>query len=302
MTPSLESRDKKAVIFNIARYSIHDGPGIRTSVFFKGCPLSCKWCHNPEGIDQNPREIFNADKCISCGECGQKNKIQNSITNYDNRNVCPAGAREIIGYEITAGQLMDEIKKDSVFYEQSHARGGVTFTGGEPFFQADFLFDVLRRCKDEYIQTAIDTSGYCDTRTLQDAAKITSYFLYDIKFIDSEKHARYCGVPNSLILENLRMLSFEKTKILIRIPVIPGVNNSNSEVNSIFQYIKNFTNIKSVHLLPYHNLYSGKYKKLEKESDYIILPETEIAVNSDRLAIEEIIKIFSAKFRAVIGC
>ena len=144
---------EKGVVFNIMRYSVHDGPGIRTAVFFKGCPLSCKWCHNPESLNPEPQQVVNIQKCIKCGRC-------------DN---CPTGARETIGYEITVPELMKEIKKDLLFYEQSG--GGVTFSGGEPLSQAKFLLEALETCKEEYINTAIDTSGYCDTGALLKAAE-----------------------------------------------------------------------------------------------------------------------------------
>ena len=165
-------------------YSVHDGPGIRTTVFFKGCPLSCKWCHNPESLDQKPEEVFYPHKCIKCGQCNTKSE------RFGER--CPTGARETVGYEITVPDLMKEINKDLLFYEQSG--GGVTFSGGEPLFQAEFLLEALAQCRKDYINTAIDTSGYCDTESLLKAAALANYILYDIKFIDSEKHEKYCGV------------------------------------------------------------------------------------------------------------
>jgi len=288
----------KAVIFNVMRYSIHDGPGIRTSVFFKGCPLSCKWCHNPEGIEPKPQQSFNPQKCINCGQCQKNLTAKPHIEEEQNyfSNDCPTGARETIGYEITAAQLMNEIKKDALFYEQPNtARGGVTFSGGEPFFQAEFLLEMLDLCKREYIQTAVDTCGFCDTQTLLDAAKITDYFLYDIKFFNAENHEKYCGASNVLILENLKKLSQEKTKILIRIPVIPLINDSIQEMTAVFDYIKDFSNIETVHLLPYHNIHSDKYKRLGKQYE---LPEIPAGESQNMNAIAD---IFSSRFRAKVG-
>jgi len=244
---------KKAVVFNIMFYSIHDGPGIRTTVFFKGCPLSCKWCHNPESLNDNTET----------------------------------------GYEITASGLIKEIAKDTLFYEQSG--GGVTFSGGEPFSQADFLLEILAQCKKEYIHTAIDTCGYCDTATLLKAAEIADCFLYDIKFINPEKHEKYCGVSNSLILENLKKLSGVKTKLYIRIPVIPAINDSLPEMTEIFEFIKDFKNIEKVHLLPYHNIQSDKYKRLGKQYEL-----SEISAEESQ-NMNAIVKLFNNRFRTKVG-
>ena len=244
---------EKAIIYNVMRYSIHDGPGIRTTVFFKGCPLSCKWCHNPESIDPKPQQVFNPRKCIKCGRC----EIQAGVDN------CPTGARETIGYGITVPELMKEINKDSLFYEQSG--GGVTFSGGEPFCQAQFLLETLAQCREDCINTAIDSSGYCDTGIMLEAAETTNYFLYDIKFMDPVKHEKYCGTPNDLILKNLERLADTKTKLLLRIPVIPALNDDMVEMKGIFEFVKNIKNIETVHLLPYHNIHTGKYEKIGKQ-------------------------------------
>ena len=279
----------KAVIFNIMRYSIHDGPGIRTSVFFKGCPLSCKWCHNPESLEQAPQQVFNPKKCINCGRC----KINADGFKKIDADICPTGARETIGYEITVSHLMREINKDIFFYEQSG--GGVTFSGGEPFSQVDFLLEVLSQCKNDHISAAVDTCGFCSTDALLKAAEITGYFLYDIKFFDSKKHEKYCGVPNDLILENLKRLSKTKTKLLIRIPVIPSINDNEAEMAAIFNFIKDFENIETVHFLPYHNIHSEKYKKLEKHY------ELSDITNEESPNMSAVVKLFSGRFRTKVG-
>ena len=268
---------KKAVVFNIMRYGIHDGPGIRTTVFFKGCPLSCKWCHNPESISPQPHQIFNEKKCIKCGHC-------------DN---CPTGARETIGYEITVDELMKEITKDRLFYEQSG--GGVTFSGGEPFYQAEFLMEALAQCRKEHINTAIDTCGYCDAGTVLSAAATADYFLYDIKFMDSAKHETYCGVPNDLILKNLLALSETKTKLLVRIPVIPAINDDMPEMKKIFEFLKNIKNIEAVFLLPYHNIHTDKYEKIEKQYEL-----SEIS-GDESPNMDEIKKLFETGFKTKTG-
>ena len=278
---------EEAVVFNIMHYSVHDGPGIRTTVFLKGCPLTCKWCHNPESLDPKPQHIFNSEKCINCGRCAG---FAGGKANSDN---CPTGARETIGYAITSAGLMEELKKDLLFYEQSG--GGVTFSGGEPFYQTNFLLEALSLCREEYINTAIDTSGYCDTGVMLKAAELTNYFLYDLKFIDPAKHREYCGVTNDLILKNLECLSKTKTKILLRIPLIPGINDDMNEMNGIFEFIKNMKNIEMVHILPYHNIQTGKYKKIGKE---YMLPYIS---NEESPNINAINNLFAAKFRTKIG-
>jgi len=268
---------EKAVVFNIMRYSVHDGPGIRTTVFFKGCPLSCLWCHNPESFDPKPQNVFNQQKCINCGYCAN----------------CPTGARETIGYEISAPELMKEINKDRLFYEQSG--GGVTFSGGEPFYQEKFLLSILDCCREDYINTAIDTAGFCDTAVIMKAAETAEYFLYDLKFIDNEKHEKYCGVPNEIILTNLECLAGTKTKLILRIPVIPAINDDIPEMTAIFDFVKGFKNITAVHLLPYHNIQTEKYKKLGKLYGLI-------GLSSDESPNMGIIKnMFAAKFQTRIG-
>ena len=268
---------EKAVVFNVMRYSVHDGPGIRTTVFFKGCPLSCLWCHNPESFEQKPQPVFDPKKCIRCGRC-------------DN---CPTGARETIGYEITVSELMKEIRKDLLFYEQSG--GGVTFSGGEPLSQGAFLLEVLDKCRKDYINTAIDTSGFCDSADILKAAEKANYFLFDIKFIDSAKHEKYCGAPNDLILKNLLLLAGARTKLLIRIPVIPTINDDIAEMTGIFNFIKGINNIETVHLLPYHNLQTDKYKRIGKQYELSEIP------NEESPNMNEILNLFNAKFRTKTG-
>ena len=268
---------EKAVIFNIMRYSVHDGPGIRTTVFFKGCPLTCKWCHNPESIEQKPQQIFNPNKCIKCGHCDD----------------CPTGARETIGYEITVLELMKEINKDILFFEQSG--GGVTFSGGEPLSQAEFLLEALSQCRKDYINTAIDTSGFCQTDYILEAADMANCFLYDIKFIDPVLHEKYCGVSNDLILKNLKKLAETKTMLLIRIPVIPAVNDDIGEMTGIFDFIRDIKNIEAVHLLPYHNIQTDKYKRIGKQYELS-------GISGDESPnMEKIKSMFSEKFRTKVG-
>jgi pyruvate formate lyase activating enzyme len=273
---------EKAFVFNIMRYGIHDGPGIRTTVFFKGCPMSCKWCHNPESLDPKPQAVFDPRKCIKCGNCEKRPM-----------GGCPTGARETIGYEISVGELMAEIKKDLPFYEQSG--GGVTFSGGEPLFQAEFLMEVMENCREDLINTAIDTSGYCETGALLKAAETANYFLYDIKFMDSGKHEKYCGVTNGLILKNLECLAETKTKLLIRIPVIPTINDDLTEMTAIYDFICDLKNIQTVHLLPYHNIHTEKNKKIGKQYGL-----AEIS-GDESPNMNEIRSMFTGKFQTKVG-
>lgn len=257
--------------------------------------MACKWCHNPESLKQQPQETFNPQKCIKCGRCDNSACNNNSERASDN---CPAGARETIGYEISVPELMKEIHKDQLFYEQSG--GGVTFSGGEPFFQPEFLLEALTICKKNYINTAIDTSGFCEKDVLFKAAETTNYFLYDLKFFDNTKHEKFCGVSNGIILKNLEHLAERKTKILIRIPVIPGVNDDVKEMNGIFQFIKDKKNIEAVHLLPYHNIHGDKYKRLGMF--YELCNENGLEVSGDESPnMAEIKSLFETKFRTKVG-
>jgi pyruvate formate lyase activating enzyme len=280
---------EKAILFNIMRYSVHDGPGIRTTVFFKGCPLSCKWCHNPESINPQPQQVFDKNKCIKCGHCASVSTCPSAKES----DICPTGARETIGYEITVPQLMDEINKDLLFYEQSG--GGVTFSGGEPFYQGEFLLEVLAQCRDDYINTAIDTSGFCETDIMLKTASMSNYILFDIKFIDATKHNQYCGVPNELILHNLKCLSKINVKLLIRIPVIPTINDDMQEMTSIFEFLKTINNIEAIHLLPYHNFHVNKYKKTGIQYELSEI-SSEQSPNMDT-----IYKLFSNRYKTKIG-
>lgn len=278
---------KKGTIFNIQKFSVHDGPGIRTTVFFKGCPLECKWCHNPEGLACERELAIFQSRCIGCGMCiaacpnhavelaspGTAGKTGKSHTNVwvaltDREkctvcgkcaDICPAQAREIAGRAVTSGWVMEQILKDRIFYDQSG--GGVTFSGGEPFMQPEFLLELLMRCKDEDISTAVDTSGYVSWESIEQAAPLTDLFLYDIKIMDPARHAKYTGVPNQIILDNLAKLSRAHESIIARIPIIPGVNDDEANIESTGKFLSSL-GITRVSILPYHNMGSDKYTRL----------------------------------------
>ena len=285
------------LIFAIKKYSIHDGPGIRTTVFFKGCPLNCWWCHNPEGIDLQPNLIFHENRCIQCYDCVKacsNNAIAKNIhTNKQKCTLdgncvaaCPGNAREILGKEYSAVQLMQQIEKDIIFYDDSD--GGVTFSGGEPFLQPKFLKNILKECQSKRIHTAVDTSGYVNTDILLDMSEYIDLFLYDLKIIDDKKHIEYTGVSNELILHNLLMLTQKKNRIIIRVPIIPGINDDLENIKAIGALLASLKNIEHVEVLPYHKHYLDKNIRLNKVNKLSELPDLS---NSHILKIKEELKL-----------
>jgi len=270
----LEMPQITGTVFDIRRYSIHDGPGIRTSVFFKGCPLDCWWCHNPESQSPASQLVYRPERCIHCLSClkacpnqaivlidGNPMALDNECRLSGNCvRVCQSGAREIAGMKIAAMDVMVEIEKDTVFYDESD--GGVTFSGGEPFMQPIFLQSLLRMCKERKIHTAVETCGFVDSGTLLSTAPFVDLYLYDLKVIDEEKHKRFTGVSNKTILENLTSLSRSHGHITIRFPLIPGVNDDNGNISRIGEFVSRLGNVEEVDVLPYHKLGIEKYKRL----------------------------------------
>jgi pyruvate formate lyase activating enzyme len=261
-------------IFNIQRYSINDGPGIRTTVFLKGCPLHCKWCHNPESISPEKEVLLREDRCIRCGDCSiscEQDAIQRDddgfITDREKCiqcgnciDVCFAEARILVGNEMTADEVITEILKDELFYTESN--GGVTFSGGEPFLQHEFLYLLLAKCKQHNIHTAVDTTGYTSVEILQRSINFIDLFLYDIKTMNDAVHKSFTGVSNKLILENLKKLSEWQKNIIIRIPIIRGINDNLEEIRNIGVFVESLRNISEIHLLPYHKTGIEKYQRL----------------------------------------
>ncbi|MCD6580687.1 MAG: glycyl-radical enzyme activating protein [Desulfuromusa sp.] len=266
---------QQPLIFDIKRYAINDGPGIRITIFFKGCPLSCIWCHNPESISAKPQKMYNHDKCIGCGECVKACPNQactltaDGIITDSNRcdlsgrcaKVCPTLATEISGYYKSALELLKIIEKERVLFDQSG--GGVTFSGGEPLLYPDYLTEILDLCGKQQIHRTIDTCGFVKEEILLEMAKQTDLFLYDLKLMDSAKHKGYTGVSNELILSNLVALAKSGANIQIRIPLIKGVNSDLKNITETATFIAKLAGEKkSVNLLPYHDIASHKYQKL----------------------------------------
>jgi len=229
----------KGLIFDIKRFAIHDGPGIRTTVFFKGCPLKCWWCHNPEGISE---EIISYS---------QKRKIEKMTFK----------TIKTIGYEVSVDELKNEINKDNIFMEE--ASGGVTFSGGEPLSQPEFLKQILMSCKKDGLHTAVDTSGFASKKNIDKILPYTDLFLFDIKSIDSELHKKSTGVRNEIIIDNFNRIIQSGVKVIARIPIIPSVNNKLAQVELIIEKLLTFkaANFEEIHLLSYHKIGNSKFKR-----------------------------------------
>jgi pyruvate formate lyase activating enzyme len=264
-------------IFNIQHYSIHDGPGIRTTVFFMGCPLRCLWCQNPESQGFQPVIFFDAEKCVGCGQCVEacpEGAIQvvegKSKTNRDQCKghgrcveVCAYDARSLMGRNATAGEVFEAVNADAIFYQNSG--GGVTISGGDPVAQPDFAISILKLCREVGIHTAIETCGFAKWEILKAILDYTDLVLYDIKHMDAAIHKKYTAVSNELILDNAKKIRMElKLPMLARLPIIPGYNDSLENLESAARFIAHeLGNEVKVHLLPYHRLGETKYERME---------------------------------------
>jgi pyruvate formate lyase activating enzyme len=266
------------IVFKFQRHSLHDGPGIRTLVFLKGCPLRCLWCFNPESQKIEPEIVHYTQKCIGCNLCVNACPIPTAIEDREgvkfiNREscdncgqcaaACPAGGMVRIGRRMGVDAVMDTIAKDKVFYDKSG--GGVTLSGGEATFQADFTGMILKRCRSSGIHTAIETCGYADWASLGRIVATTDLVLYDLKIMDAKKHRRYTGVGNKIILENAKKIARSNTPMIIRIPVIPGFNDSRENLSETAAFIRDeLKPVRDVHLLPYEFIGVAKYEKLSR--------------------------------------
>ena len=261
-------------IFNIMRFAVNDGPGIRTTVFLKGCPLACAWCHNPEGLQGGHEVAYRQERCARCGACvdacpehalratgeGIERSAELCVACGTCAGACVSGAREEMGRDITVDALLEELVKDRVFYDASG--GGVTFSGGEPLMQFDFLVAALSACRAAGVRTAVETTGFAPAGKVLALVPLTDLFLYDVKFADEERHRKFTGVSNVRILENLRLLSEAGAPVIVRLPLVPGVNEDDENIRAIASLTADLGTIPSIHLLPFHAAAAGKYHAL----------------------------------------
>lgn len=270
-----------AVILNIQRFSVHDGPGIRTSVFFKGCPLHCPWCHNPESIDARPELAIRPERCIGCDRCspechpGGAGRLDGDAPAARSGGIClrcgacaeacPSGARDLLGWRTSVADLVVELEKDRPFYDES--RGGVTFSGGEPVApqNAKFLLDCLDACRERGLHTVVDTCGHVSRETLLAVAERADLLLYDLKIMDPGKHRAAVGVGNELIHANLRALIGTGRRVWVRTPLIPGWTDDEQNLAALAGFVAGLGRPVPVHLLPHHGNAAQKYRRLGRE-------------------------------------
>lgn len=260
----------EGIIFDIQRFSVHDGPGIRTTVFMKGCSLRCGWCHNPEGLRPEPQVQFFQEHCVGCGRCGGQRELENV-------SKCPAGALKQVGKAYTPEELLNEVLADLDFYG---ADGGVTFSGGECLLQADFVAHMLGLLKARGVTTAVDTCGNVPWENIKKALSCCDTWLYDIKCVHPETHRKFTGSSNDRILENLQKLGQTGANIWIRVPVIPEFNDNRQEMEKIAETAAAVPGVKQVTLMPYHTLGKSKYRTLGLAPGY----DTEKIIDQGRLA------------------
>ncbi|MFH1031678.1 MAG: glycyl-radical enzyme activating protein [Chloroflexota bacterium] len=270
-----ETNELKGVVFDIQKYSIHDGPGIRTTVFLKGCPLTCFWCQNPESQMVTPQIFLYADKCTRCGRC-LKVCTTGAITISETSSqvdrdkcigcgqcaeVCPNEARRLAGKYMTVDEVVREVMKDVKFYKNSG--GGVTLSGGDPLFQSEFALQILQKCKQNGLHTVVETCGFVPWTTLEKVLPYVDLFLFDIKHIDSGKHKKGTQKPNELIIENIRKIAACKP-VIVRTPLIPGFNDSPGDIESIARFVKSELH-SPMEILAYNKMGEGKYERLGRK-------------------------------------
>jgi len=272
----VERDNGKGLIFDIKKFSTDDGPGIRTTIFFKGCPLHCLWCHSPESIKKEKELLLFKNKCIRCMCCVEvcpngaqivtpkERIIDREKCNNCGRcvEVCPVRALKMAGKEYSVSELLNIIKEDKHFYKNSKS-GGVTFSGGEAFLQYNFLYKLMKKCKEIGLHTVVDTTGYTSWDRLKKIADLTDIFLYDLKHMDSKRHKEYTGVSNEIILTNLKNLSDNGSRIWIRVPMIPGYNTTRKNFEEMAVFLVNM-NIEKIVLLNYNTSTGSKYSWLNQ--------------------------------------
>jgi pyruvate formate lyase activating enzyme len=288
-------------VFDIQRFALHDGPGIRTTIFFKGCGLRCWWCHNPESQQTRPELLLRPELCIRCGAClaecphgairrnGDGFATDRALCERCGACVaaCTADAREMVGREMTVEQVMDEVLRDTIFYDESG--GGVTFSGGEPLLQGDFLLDLLRACKAHDLHTIVDTCGFASPETLDRVSPYVDLFLYDVKLMDDRRHREVTGVSNTLILDNLRRLAEHDQPVVLRVPIIPHINDDEDNLRQIGALVRCLPNVERVDILAYHTLGMDKYERLNRPNP---MPETAEPSEDEMMGIKRLLETF----------
>ena len=285
-----EDREVKGVIFNVQHYSIHDGPGIRTTVFIKGCPLRCIWCQNPESQYLQPQLFFDREICIGCAKCVQvcpegaidisegKSGTNRAICQGNGNciEVCPNEARNLMGRYATVDEVFKDVNSDAIFYQRSG--GGVTLSGGEPLAQPEFTVSLLKMCRNAGMHTTLDTCGYAEWEKLRQVLDYVDLVLYDFKYMDPAEHEKHTGVSNELVLDNaVRIYHDCSLPMLARMPIVPGYNDSVDNIEATARFIVDKLGASmKIHLLPYHSLGGTKYQRLEKTDNSVhIQPPTE---------------------------
>ncbi|MBQ4562455.1 MAG: glycyl-radical enzyme activating protein [Clostridia bacterium] len=292
----------QGTVFNIQRFSIHDGPGIRTNVFLKGCPLNCLWCHNPEGLSNKPQVKYSPLKCIGCGDCvkvcePKGHQLRDGVHTLDFSKcigclecarICPAGAMESYGEAKSVEDIIAEVMRDAAYYKTSG--GGLTLSGGEPLYQGEFAVEILKAAKEKGIHTAVETCGMVSEDVIRAAAEYVDLFLYDYKITGEEKHKEMTGASQKQILSNLSMLDSMGCEIILRCPIIPGINDDDNHYHGIADIANKYKNIKEINIMPYHTLGNSKREKLGMDIKY----ETHSMKMTEAEAVRDIIQQYTS--------
>jgi pyruvate formate lyase activating enzyme len=272
-----KSTETEGTLFKIKRFSVHDGPGIRTSVFLKGCPLNCIWCHSPEGIGSGISIWHDKNRCIACGECVQACpekaldllngdepviKIDRKLCDMSGNcvNVCPTGAMQFTGYKSMVSEVIKEVEKDILYYRVSG--GGITLTGGEPLYQPEFSENILKECRKINIHTAIESCLFCDRESISKISPLVDLFIVDMKISDNSQHIKYTGKPNDLIKENFRYIAGRGIAIIVRIPMINNITDSDQNKNDIIAFVHEVDKQIPVEFVTFNPLAENNYKRL----------------------------------------